>query len=214
MLPLVADGSALTVDAAIVGIIVAAAGLLIGWLGNGKQMMVKLNTLTTQVFDLQEKAAGFQKADLECEVREAELKAELASAQRRIEVLETVTGVTHSTPVPGIVIAGQDGIIREFSPSMTVFLGWTAEEMLGQSIEKMMPPDELAKHHAAFANVISHGLGIDPTKRVLTYALDKNGTRVPISIGLRRWDGAETFITATITPRATVNLTETKAAPC
>lgn len=142
-----------------------------------------------------------QKSDADCRQREADLKADVVRSQRRIETLEhasMVLPIPVSVPLPGVIVANRAGIIQEFQSSLTVFLGWTSEEMKGQSIEKLMPPDELAKHRPAFAKASSPGGTIDPTKSVETYALDKSGQRVPIAITLKGWDAPGGLITATI----------------
>ena len=134
-------------------------------------------------------------------LREKDLKYDLERAQRRLEVLESTAGISHPSLIFGVVIADYKGIIQEFSLSLTPALGWLPEQMRGESIDKMIPAELMEAYRGSFFDSIKPGAVVDPTKKINTYALDKNGHKVPVSLSLRKWGGDTELITATVTVR-------------
>ena len=194
------DGGPLTagfltvVGGAIVGVITAACAFLVAYLNNATKLQKDIGELRQQVHKLEN--------DLHTSLlREKDLKYDLERAQKRIEVLENTAGISHAQVLPGVVIADFNGIIQEYSPSLTATLGWLPEQMRGESIERLIPSDLLEAHRTKFKAAMDHGGVIDSSKRLNTYALDKNGNRVPVTISLRKWGGEFPFITATVVIR-------------
>lgn len=201
---------------AIVGVITAACAFLVAYLNNATKLQKEIGELRDQISALRVKSDNEikeirDKADMEsrelrsklheAELQERDLKYDLSRAQRRIEILETTAGISHPPAIFGVVIGDFSGTIQEFSPSLTPILGYLPEQMRGESIEKLIPLDMLELHRAKFKEAIKPGVTLDPTKKLNTYALDKDGRRVPVSISLRKWVGETQLITATITLR-------------
>ncbi len=171
-----------------VGVVVASSGILIAWLNNGTRLMKRVDELTTQMFKLQDELLMTKKSEFD-------LKMDLGAAQRRIEMLEAGATCGH-TSIPGVMILNFQGVITEYSPSLTVSLGWTSDEMRGQAIDKIIPDEK-----DTFANMTKPGAVIDPTREHNTYAIDKNGRRVAVMIKCRKWAGPEGLMTVTLVSR-------------
>jgi PAS domain S-box-containing protein len=184
------------------GVAMTAGGLVLGWLYSGKRAMDRIDLLTTRQFDLQDKLSTCELEHTRAMVREEKLKADLERVQIRLSTVETKTGIVPQQQyVPGLIIADLSGTILEFSPALTMMTGWMPEEMRGQNIEKMVPPELLAAHRAGFSKAAQAGAVLDPTRKINTEVLDKNGARVPVTISVRKWEGTEGKLTAMLTMR-------------
>lgn len=204
------------VGAALLGVLTAGSSFLVAYLNNATKMQKEIGDLRDQISKLREKSdleistlrtkSDADTTELRSKLtdsllREKDLKYDLERAQKRIDVLETTAGIIHPTLMFGVVIADFNGIIQEFSPSLTPALGYLPEQMRGESIEKLIPAEYMEGYTVRFKESIKPGMTVDPTKRINTYALDKNGHRVPVSISLRKWVGDTKLITATIVIR-------------
>lgn len=216
------DGNVLTtgfltiICGAIVGVITAACAFLVAYLNNATKLQKEIGDLRDQLSALREKNdreiktlrdnSDKETRELRTKLHDAELKErdlqyDLSRAYRRIEVLESTAGIAHPPAIFGVVIADFHGTIQEFSPSLTPILGYLPEQMRGQDITKLIPPESMEQHRAKFNEAVKPGVTLDPTKKINTYALDKDGRNVPVSISLRKWVGETQLITATITVR-------------
>lgn len=186
----------IAVGAAVVGVLVAGAGLVVAFYHSGARMVKRLDALNERVFKLQDDSLG-------CQKREAELKAELVLAVSRIRALENATGAAPPAPLSGIIVADLRGLVREYSPALTPILNYLPREVIGRPIDMLVPDDLKEQQRAAFARMTLDPEAIDPVKEVLTHGLAKGGARVPIAITLHGWKaGTEGLITATIRQRA------------
>lgn len=190
---------------AIIGVITAACAFLVAYLNNATKLQKEIGDLRDQLSSLRDKSDK-ENRELRIKLHEAELKErdlqyDLSRAYRRIEVLESTAGIAHPPAIFGVVIADFHGTIQEFSPSLTPILGYLPEQMRGENIEKLIPPELMEQHRTKFKEAIKPGYSIDPTRKLNTYALDKDGRKVPVSVSLRKWDGETQLITATITVR-------------
>lgn len=181
----------------VIAFFVAVGGFVIAYFNNATRLLKRVDDLTTRMFDLQDEAS-------KCREREADLKAEMARMGRRIHDLEKVSGEPLGLlSVTGIIVANLKGIIREFSPALTPILHYLPEEVTGKSIEMFVPPELMEKHRVSFALAAENPDLIDPTRPVITYAVDKQGMHVPVVINLHGWrEGDQGLITATIKQRA------------
>lgn len=190
---------------AVVGVITAACAFLVAYLNNATKMQKEIGELRDQMSALREKADR-ESRELRTKLHEAELKErdlqyDLSRAYRRIELLESTAGIAHPPAVFGVVITDFSGTIQEFSPSLTSVTGYLPEQMRGENLEKLIPTDLLIEHKDRFSKAIKPGSVVDPTDKLNTYLMDKEGRRVPVSISLRKWVGETQLITATVTVR-------------
>ncbi|HNB54520.1 MAG TPA: PAS domain S-box protein, partial [Anaerolineales bacterium] len=75
----------------------------------------------------------------------------------------------------GISVLDQDGTLRFASPALARIIGYTPEEMLGQSFEPFIDPAHLANTAAHFQNIVANP-GVALTTEI--HARHKNGTTV------------------------------------
>ena len=77
-----------------------------------------------------------------------------------------------------IISKNLDGVISSWNPAAVRMFGYTAEEMIGQSILKLIP-DELHHEEAAILSKIRSGQRIDHYE---TTRLRKDGTRIEVAV--------------------------------
>lgn len=191
------------------GIVVGGAMYLTSLLTGGKRMVDRIDELNTRVFKITDDLADCKSAHSNAKVDVAnarienvQLKAELERTQLRVSILENNTGqVPSAASIPGVIITDKAGSIVEFSPSLSAWLGWNPEEMRGQNIEKIVPPEHLDAHRAGFFKAVTPGAVLDPTRIINVTVLDKVGKRVPVSISIRKWPGENGNMTATLKQR-------------
>lgn len=97
----------------------------------------------------------------------------------------------------GILVSNSNGIMLLVNPFLLDQFGYTENELIGQSIEKLMP----ARFHGSHSNKLSH-YSQDPRKRPMGFGLDlagikKDGTEFPVEISLGDYQfNSEKFIVA------------------
>lgn len=198
------------VGTVVVGIVGGAGALFMSLLTGGKKMVDRIDELNTRQWKLQDELTltktelGQCKAEhAQDKVEKVQLKADLERTQLRVANLETATGTAPTTVnIPGVIVADKAGIIQVFSPSLTMWLGWTPDEMYGRSIETLVPPEHLEAHRAGFGRGTPVGAVLDPTKKIHTFVLDKTGKRVSVTISVRKWPGPDGHFTATLQQRS------------
>lgn len=198
--------------AIVAGIVVSSGGILLAWLNSGGRLVNRVDELTTQVFKAQNERLECERKHANSELKLADALHDISQYQRRVERLEAATGLTPPpASIPGLVVVSLDGRVIEFSPALTSMLGWTPAEMAGASIERLVPPELIDRHRAGFASALVPGAKIDPAKKIHTYALDRNGRRVPVSISVRKWaEGG--FMTAMIQARPSAEMEQARKA--
>ena len=106
-----------------------------------------------------------------------------------------------SSPDAGVVVADTEGTIREWSPALTNFFGYTAEEATGCKVDMIVPHALRGRHWNGFDKAITSGRLKRDGKPFTIVGLHKNGTLVPIRAMLqltRSDDGTVTGAKSTI----------------
>ncbi len=148
-------------------------------------------------------------------VKEAQLRAYSIELEKRVEMLtadlmhseERFRLVTEASP-NAIVMAGRDGKISFVNRTAVSLFGYSREEMLGNPIELLIPTRFSANHAA-----LRESFYAEPSSRPMGVGRDllarrKDGSEVPVEIGLSPVQTQEDLFTiATIT-----DITERKAA--
>lgn len=140
-----------------------------------------------------------QGADNACRERLAQMNAEVWSLNARLEQLSW-----YGTDEPNalVVMDGQTGLIVEWSPGATIMMHWTAREMLGKPVTRVIPERFRQPHTEAIERLRTSG---SPPRRgpFAFVALTKEGSEVPCEVSLSGWStGNQRFIAATMRPRA------------
>lgn len=116
---------------------------------------------------------------------------------------EIVRGVVNGSDYPMTVIA-EDGVVWLWNPAMELLTGYTEQEMVGGTIERIMPYEMWEQHKAAFAEAIrTRGDGI--TTRVECDVTASNGDVIPVEVSVRvlRLD-KRTYAMANVARRETI----------
>ncbi len=109
--------------------------------------------------------------------------ATIVNISRRKQLEERLSKVIEASPY-GQLLVDEDGIIQMMNPSLLKLFGYTREELLGHSMDILLPERYRAGHEKLREGYIQKpslrpmGLGRDLTGR------HKSGTEIPIEIGL------------------------------
>lgn len=87
----------------------------------------------------------------------------------------------------GFLVIGEDGLIREVNPKVEELFGWSAEELEGQAVERLLP-DAQRTHHVGHRTRFTH----DPHDRPMGVGLNlrgqrRDGTTFPVEVSLSPW---------------------------
>jgi PAS domain S-box-containing protein len=94
-----------------------------------------------------------------------------------------------------IVAADQEGRVRYWNPAAQVMFGYTAEEMSGQPLTRIMPERFRDAHTAGMSRFISTGQSRVIGQTVELAGLRKDGTEFSLELSLASWtrDGEAMF---------------------
>lgn len=85
----------------------------------------------------------------------------------------------------GILIVDEGGIVRDANPQIEHLLGYSREELLGSSVDRLVPPDARAGHSSKREGFMegpeSRPMGVGLELR----ALRKDGLQLPVEVSLR-----------------------------
>ena len=73
-----------------------------------------------------------------------------------------------------------DGTITSWNPAAATTFGWSGEEIIGQSIDRLVPQDRVAERDDILARVVAG----EAVERLETFRLRKDGTRFPVSLSV------------------------------
>jgi PAS domain S-box-containing protein len=142
-----------------------------------------------------------------CQKEAAELKGEVRLLQSVVQRLQGLAkDDAPPVSVPGLIIADINGVIREFSPSLTPLLHWLPAQMRGKNIVVLVPERLREAHTAGLARVAATGQPPWTERSILTHALTREGEEVPVSITLSGWqtEKGDWLLSAQIQKRSTV----------
>jgi len=87
-----------------------------------------------------------------------------------------------------VIVVDGAGRIALANSAVRRVLGYTAEELVGQPLERLIPESYRARHERHLAQFRSQGLPRAMGSRPVLYALRKSGTEVPVSISISNLD--------------------------
>ena len=105
-------------------------------------------------------------------------------------ILEDYQAMFMAAP-DGYLVVDADGIIKEANPKAETLFGWSREELVGASVEMLVPESLRGRHQGHRATFMAH-----PRDRPMGVGLDllgrrKDGSTFPVEISLSPWDRGE-----------------------
>lgn len=164
-----------------------------------KELKEKDATQETEIKEL-------HKAHHKCELENADLKGEIRLMQSTLRRLQIATGDTPpASVIPGAIVADLDGNIKVATPALTLILHWMPNDLKGKNIEMIVPERLREQHRIGLKRIKDLGQPPWPEKTIITYALTKEGSEIPVAINLSSWQtqGGDWLLSAEIRPRQT-----------
>lgn len=90
-----------------------------------------------------------------------------------------------------IIFADHDGIVRFWNMGAETIFGYTASEVLGQSLEIIIPERLRAQHREGYRRVMATGVTQYDRKLLAVPATQKNGGRISLEFTVTLIRGAE-----------------------
>lgn len=143
---------------------------------------------------------------------------ELRGAERALQASERAFRAILESAPDALLIVSPDGMIRQANAEAQRLFGYRAQELVGMTIEQLMPPREHAEHAGRLLRYVRHPDEQRMDPRLDLNALTKDGTEVPVEIRLSPIDTGDGLLTAasvrdvTERVRNEVHLTEAKSA--
>jgi PAS domain S-box-containing protein len=104
-----------------------------------------------------------------------------------MELREQLAAALLATQSDAIVVADRDGIIRFWNPGAERIFGFSSEDVLGRSLDLIIPERLRARHWEGYAHVMATGKS-------------RYGEGDLLSVPARRKDGATVSVEFTIVP--------------
>lgn len=159
-----------------------------GWAAVITDLRLQLTEVKGNLGVVSSKCDSVELAERDCQIQRAKLEVELLQLRRQLG------------EVKALVLADVHGNIVQWDHDAERMFGWAAREILGKSIEVLIPERLRAAHTAAFAARVSgntRGIGMEIVTE--TTALTKMHTEIPVKITLREAVvGGQRLLSATI----------------
>ncbi|MBF0446690.1 MAG: PAS domain S-box protein [Magnetococcales bacterium] len=116
-------------------------------------------------------------------------KAQVSLKNRLIQLVEEEDRFRSLafSAVDGLISADSSKKIIFWNPGATEIFGFTEQEMVGESISRLIPERFLAAHEAGFDRVLRSGSKVLERKPIEGMGLHKSGYEIPIEISLSSW---------------------------
>lgn len=141
---------------------------------------------------------GFLQLVMACWLlRKAGARRLLQKDQRRREAqFQTLVDATHDA----VVVIDERGLVTLFNPAAEELFGWSAEEMLGQRVDLLMPEGYRKQHRQDVASYFKTGEPAEAVGRSLEMlAVHRSGREFPIELSLSVGQcGRQRYVLATL----------------
>ncbi len=134
-------------------------------------------------------------------VRMAQLEASEAAHMRADEALEASEQRYReliNTSVDALISVDADMNVILWNPAAEKIFGYTADEILGQSLMKVVPPRYGQAKEKAFARFRNDGSGVVIGETLEFAGLRKDGTEVPVEISVSARKAGDTYVATAI----------------
>ena len=163
--------------------------LVISWITIRLQAHTnRLKNNMQRTLSMEDRLRAVEEAEQHCQennrrLREQNTDQELRLRSQKFEIdrlQEQVTAIV--TPV--FITADLEGIIVDASDGIERLLGWRGAELIGKSVDVLIPEDYRDRHHAGMEQAKKTGQVRPAYVYIVAYALHRSGARVPVSVSL------------------------------
>lgn len=146
-----------------------------------------LAELAGAVTELRSAARDIQQESQQLAAANQAIEAERTRMRTAVEESEARTHAIFNTAVDGIISIDEHGIIRSFNPAAEAVFGYTAAEIIGQSVNVLMPPPYRAEHDGYLQQYLRTGRSkiIGVGRQVI--GMRKDGTTFPMDLAVSEW---------------------------
>tara|TARA_R110000868_G_scaffold192012_2_gene436290 strand:+ start:535 stop:1173 length:639 start_codon:yes stop_codon:yes gene_type:complete len=198
---------------AVVAAVLGAGGVapvIVAYMVQRRQANLDANSFASENYkQVLQRITALEFAERDCIKEKERLSLDLASMQGRLEELETLRREvnvlreqiqTMKWDAETIHIeCNPEAIIQIVEGDCQQLLGWTADELVGKSIEVLMPKYARVAHRSAFQEACKEGHTTRNVQLRDTYAVIKSGTTIPVTIVLNSYEqNGEKFFDAEI----------------
>lgn len=187
------------VGAAVGAVIGAITPLFISWWKSRRETTKDDRDFAQATFDRMEKRiCELERAERECLKTNAAMSQEVGGLRILVEELQRQVAELRRLEIEdevgrtmAVVACDSNGIITSWSYGAESLLGWKSSEMVGKSVDVLVPIYMHDAHNTAFAKAnksSSHTLNV----RIRDVsALHKNGHEIPVTIHLNSYHGPD-----------------------
>jgi PAS domain S-box-containing protein len=153
-----------------------------------KEWQELTDRLQRRVDDLNAEVLRLQKSHARCQVENAELRGELKLLQATVQRLQGLAGdEPPTTTQPAIITTDLDGVIRQVSPAVTPMFHWLVRELIGKSVEVLIPGRYAEAHRRGMEAIRTTGVPPWAERVILGHGLTKDGQEFPVTVTLSGW---------------------------
>ncbi len=118
-----------------------------------------------------------------------------SEAERRLHVEEARYRLVTETSPDVVIVTDEESIIRSVNPAVERVFGWRPEELIGVSLDVIMPPDERQKHHDGVRHYLETGERLVDWSHVESPGLARDGRiiQLEMSFGTFVTEGKRSF---------------------
>jgi PAS domain S-box-containing protein len=119
-------------------------------------------------------AAGYLQA------RQQRLEREQEIAER--DVIDAAINSLREGASHGHIVIDAEGLVLSFNPALEKWTGYSAKEMHGGTLERVMAPDAWARHDAAYREFLVNDANLNKTVRLQCELIPKDPGKKPVVV--------------------------------
>ncbi len=115
-------------------------------------------------------------------MKSTETQREKAQLLQKMRATEAMFRSVVESSLDALVVIGEDARIREVNPATVEMFGWKRKDLLGQSLELLVPKRPRLVHRKSLVKLIQQRSSDQFTKLYLFEGIHRDGTKFPIEI--------------------------------
>lgn len=103
----------------------------------------------------------------------------------RLTIERAVIRELHDNSNYSVAILDHEGRVVKWNAAMESLSGYTESEMLGRTLEHLMPPEQAKRHNEALMHSMEDEQSQTELRRVQCNLVKKDGTSIPVEVTVR-----------------------------